>query len=831
MKSHNTLKNLDLNARENVSNTLFLIYSQASLRLRHLNQIVGYNLSGLPDSSSLFVNPLPSFLPQWDVKNGYYFTLEATQNGVPEYSSSLQPSTSPNWESFDCKEIFPVHFLSLKGIIVRVWLQLKEDKKLITSWGVNFSGLVPLGSKIPTSTKFPPNTLLFKLRGRYYTSYDCILKDAQAEENPFELHEGFNLALSETKPSYSVTSLCRLHSSKRELRKLENRKEELKKMLEVIGVKSQSEFNDLEKKVEDLKIKVRLLMEQVEVELNKLRNIQTLADNLDSENQEKGVELLEGYQNLNRSLAALRIEETRLIEENESLRTLSAQVRERRKYLLSQLNFIFPIEKINKSGVKYSICDIPLPDAESYSGHPDQSLSAALGFVAQLFVKIAFLVNIPLKYPVTLRGSLSSIADLTSTQLLDVETQFPLYTRGKEREKLHFNYGVFLLNKNIAQLRWNCGLPTSDLRRTLYNVLHLLRSLYDKSSPSRAIMPDTIVSSLVFPVSLRKEIQTPEKLLEHHSSPRLSPTAHREKDRHSLLHEQSLPNLLLRKNNSLVDDSFLCTVSDTDSKIEKLLRDGSQSEGEANKMDPHLDLKLRTKDTVFSETLLENANKLKHTSFSLDQGINFIKSEYQDCDFTENSSSSLNIVKVNSGSFPSLSKNSTDDNKSSLVLSRVHDQTTQLLRSWHESDPSPYHSLIDISSSTEKIANSNLKLRSVSEPNSSANSNGVLCNSQKSSSLLCNQNHNGTDLIKILPSNSEINCVLVENEKKLENDKLEDEPKKIPSEKLVKELGMSLEDLELDDDSFLKDVASRTANLASQNCSFKFSFNKSSIED
>ncbi|RXG69168.1 UV radiation resistance associated protein [Armadillidium vulgare] len=572
-------------------------------------------------------------------------------------------------------------------------------------------------------------------------------------------------------------------------------------------------------------------MEQLEVELNKLRNIQTVAENLDSENQEKGVELLEGYQNLNRSLAALRIEETRLIEENESLRTLSTQVRERRKYLLSQLNFIFPIEKIkNKSGVKYSICDIPLPDAESYSGHPDQSLSAALGFVAQLFVKIAFLVNIPLKYPVTLRGSLSSIADLTSTQLLDVETQFPLYTRGKEREKLHFNYGVFLLNKNIAQLRWNCGLPTSDLRRTLYNVLHLLRSLYDKSSPSRAIMPDTIVSPLVFPVSLRKEIQTPEKLLEHHSSPRLSPTTHREKDRH-FLHEQSLPNLLLRKNNSLVDDSFLCTVSDTDSKIEKLLRDGTQSEGETNKMDPHLDLKLRTKDTVFSETLLENANKLKHTSFSLDHGINFIKNEYKDCDFTENSSSSLNIAKVNSGSFPSLSKNSTDDNKSSLVLSHVHDQTTQLLRSWHESDPSPYHSLRDISSSTEKIANSNLKFRSVSEPNSSANSNGVLCNSQKSSSLLCKQNHNGTDSIKILPSNSEINCVLVENEKKLEKDKLEDEPKKIPSEKLVKELGMSLEDLELDDDSFLKDVASRTANLASQNCSFKFSFNKSSIED
>lgn len=30
--------------------------------------------------------------------------------------------------------------------------------------------------------------------------------------------------------------------------------------------------------------------------------------------------------------------------------------------------------------------------------------------------------------------------------------RFPLHTRGKERERLHFNYGAFLLNKNIAQL-------------------------------------------------------------------------------------------------------------------------------------------------------------------------------------------------------------------------------------------------------------------------------------------------------------------------------------------------------------------------------------------
>lgn len=50
--------------------------------------------------------------------------------------------------------------------------------------------------------------------------------------------------------------------------------------------------------------------------------------------------------------------------------------------------------------------------------------------------------------------------------------RFPLFTRG--RDKLQFNYAVYLLNKNIAQLRWYCGISTTDLRTTLPNLETLL---------------------------------------------------------------------------------------------------------------------------------------------------------------------------------------------------------------------------------------------------------------------------------------------------------------------------------------------------------------------
>ncbi|XP_029424700.1 UV radiation resistance-associated gene protein isoform X3 [Nannospalax galili] len=50
--------------------------------------------------------------------------------------------------------------------------------------------------------------------------------------------------------------------------------------------------------------------------------------------------------------------------------------------------------------------------------------------------------------------------------------RFPLYPKGGE--KLQFDYGVYLLNKNIAQLRYQHGLGTPDLRQTLPNLKNFM---------------------------------------------------------------------------------------------------------------------------------------------------------------------------------------------------------------------------------------------------------------------------------------------------------------------------------------------------------------------
>nr|XP_027226277.1 UV radiation resistance associated protein-like [Penaeus vannamei] len=273
------------------------------------------------------------------------------------------------------------------------------------------------------------------------------------------LRFGFSLPLSETKRCYTVSSLSRLHSTKRAQRQQEIRCQETNEVLEMRGVTRTSRASQLAAEVEDYRVKVALLREQLEAEIDQLRALKLSADNLDNQNQEKGLELLGGYQGLHRQLVHVRGLQDVTSGDWESLREACTCLGEWRRMLVSQLPLIYPITQ-DSDGKKYRICGVHLPDAENYDNCNEVALSVGLGFVAHLIVLMAHLLHVPLRYPVTPNGSLATITDTTSLQLRDSEREFPLYTRGKEREKLHFQYGVFLLNKNIAQIRWYCGIPT-----------------------------------------------------------------------------------------------------------------------------------------------------------------------------------------------------------------------------------------------------------------------------------------------------------------------------------------------------------------------------------
>ncbi|KAF8986128.1 hypothetical protein BGZ46_009239 [Entomortierella lignicola] len=87
-------------------------------------------------------------------------------------------------------------------------------------------------------------------------------------------------------------------------------------------------------------------------------------------------------------------------------------------------------------------------------------------------------------------GSRAYVLDPVS--LLIGPKEFPLYGKGQERHR--FEYGVFLLNKDIEQLLNSQGLQCRDLRQTLPNLRKLMETLLTSSPTQSTLYRSKVVS-------------------------------------------------------------------------------------------------------------------------------------------------------------------------------------------------------------------------------------------------------------------------------------------------------------------------------------------------
>ncbi|GAA5897291.1 uncharacterized protein JCM6883_006645 [Sporobolomyces salmoneus] len=163
-----------------------------------------------------------------------------------------------------------------------------------------------------------------------------------------------------------------------------------------------------------------------------------------------------------------------------TISSLQASISSRRTYVVTLLSHLFPIEPVLPSPsnpspppLLFSILSLPLPNSTYPPSYSDDLLSSALGHAAQLTLTLAAYLGVPLCYPIVWRGSRSVVKDEIS--MMKGPRAFPLY--GKGVDQYRFDYGVFLLNKNIEQLMYSQNLTVLDLRNTLPNLKTLVLSL------------------------------------------------------------------------------------------------------------------------------------------------------------------------------------------------------------------------------------------------------------------------------------------------------------------------------------------------------------------
>jgi len=439
----------------------------------------------------------------------FYITFHETPFSPPFYTS---PPSKPldnrvTWTDLDRKID---NYGGVKSVIVRLWSKttkfqaLVKDKKIsncVTVWGVTFSGLVCVGDKLSAkvASKLSKNSFVFKLNQHYFVCNDT-LQEPISQARFFEVPCVTNDLIF--RESYDISRLRKLTTTLRDLKKKEVsnnlvRKEiserlepELPRNIQVNPTNVSASLRqqifsvqpklpatkmqeiDLTVKIENIKFKISLLKKEKERLMAELESKKGAKRKSVMDSDELNNHLLEDYHKLSKDKEKLDSWLNSVQESRDCNTKTKHALKIRRHQLISQLREIFPIN--NSETTHPTIVYVLLPSSEHLKDGSDTDVSVGLGWVAHLTVMVSSLLGVPLRYQVSSAGSKSSVTDLIlcNPQISDKDRVFPLHPKGQE--SVRFEYGVYLLNLNISQLRWFCNLPTSDLKPTLSNLCGVL---------------------------------------------------------------------------------------------------------------------------------------------------------------------------------------------------------------------------------------------------------------------------------------------------------------------------------------------------------------------
>nr|XP_004656317.2 UV radiation resistance-associated gene protein isoform X1 [Jaculus jaculus] len=417
-------------------------------RLRHLRNIAARNI----------VN-----------RNGHqlldtYFTLHLC-NAEKIYrefyrSEVVKNSLNPTWRSLDFGIMPDCLDTSVSCFVVKIWGGKENSFQLLIEWKVCLDGLKYLGQQIHARNQ---NEIVFGLNDGYYGA-PCEHKGySNAQKTMLQVDQNC------VRNSYDVFSLLRLHRAQCAIKQTQVTVQKIGKEIEE-KLRLTSASNELKKESECLRLKILVLQNELERQKKALGREVALLHKRQIVLEDKGSAFSTEHGRLHlqkESLGELRKECTA---KRELFLKTNAQLTVRCRQLLSELSYIYPID-LNEHK-DYFVCGVKLPNSEDFQAKDDGSIAVALGYTAHLVSMISFFLQVPLRYPIIHKGSRSTIKDNINDKLTEKEREFPLYPKGGE--KLQFDYGVYLLNKNIAQLRYQHGLGTPDLRQTLPNLKNFL---------------------------------------------------------------------------------------------------------------------------------------------------------------------------------------------------------------------------------------------------------------------------------------------------------------------------------------------------------------------
>ncbi|KAF9154827.1 hypothetical protein BG015_011849 [Linnemannia schmuckeri] len=437
--------------------------------------------STVTDADSDLNNRLPAFLSGSKRKSGpillnSYFTLHDPDNDEVIYTSdTVTSSNNPKYSPLEEHGFLDPSKRRIGSIVIRIWAGYRDsDYFLLLEWKVELCCLRYIGKELrDLPSGLPNNMILFGFESGYYTAAD----EDELMDHPHmhSLEPVATIPGGGVSRSYTYETVMRLNNLHECIMDTKKSRDEIKHSIESAMNKENAPMI-LQRRRGEYTERLWHLQRQVGHELNVLEEAQDRAEALRREHAARRKALDDSRERGQTQEMYLEENIINLTKNKESLFHVLKEYSSKRTELIATLFTIFPITQSENDPNLLMICKVPLPNSV-YNGMDEDLVSIALGFTCQLVVMLAHYLNVPLRYPLTPMGSRAFVIDPVS--LLVGPKEFPLYGKGQDRNR--FEYGVFLLNKDIEQLMNSQGLQFMDLRQTLPNIRYLMETLLTKS--------------------------------------------------------------------------------------------------------------------------------------------------------------------------------------------------------------------------------------------------------------------------------------------------------------------------------------------------------------
>jgi hypothetical protein len=402
-----------------------------------------------------------------------FFTLHIDGHTDPVYISEVvEKAMNPNFKFFDLGAC-PSPVTRLDKLTVKVWAKSEtmQSWHFLIDYTVHLASLHFIGKTLGNFRHpLPQNCILFHMTDGIYTSFIDLPVQARTRQEllaPPKQNPGGSVLTSS-----SYDALMRLSTLDDCIQDALITRDRIADEIESILEANKDALSTVEQ-VPETEESLRTVQLAVSAEKRRVDLMRKRRDDLQANLQTRREKMQAGRQQRLQVSSELPVRRELRKEVEEAIEAAEEGIAGQRRRICEDLLNIYPIDALPGKSLAFTIRGLMLPNSHFDDANQDVT-SAALGHAAQVVTMLSPYFSVVLPYPISPHGSTSTIEDPLAMGHNNANNPrtYPLYMKGVVRYR--FEYGVFLLNKNIEILSNALGIRPLDMRQTLPNLKYLL---------------------------------------------------------------------------------------------------------------------------------------------------------------------------------------------------------------------------------------------------------------------------------------------------------------------------------------------------------------------